>query len=62
MVGLLLTALVTGLVFAKFSRSAARVSFSQWATIAPMDGVPTLMIRVGNDRNNRIIEAELRWR
>lgn len=60
MVGLLLTALVTGLVFAKFSRSAARVSFSQWATIAPMDGVPTLMIRVGNDRNNRIIEAELR--
>ncbi|HEY5242983.1 MAG TPA: ion channel, partial [Polyangiaceae bacterium] len=59
-VSLLVTALATGLVFAKFSRSGARVAFSQHAVIGPMDGVPTLMIRVGNERGNAILEATIR--
>ncbi|HEY3819462.1 MAG TPA: ion channel [Polyangiaceae bacterium] len=59
-VSLLVTALATGLVFAKFSRSGARVVFSQHAVIGPMDGVPTLMIRVGNERGNAILEATIR--
>jgi inward rectifier potassium channel len=59
-VSLLVTALATGLVFAKFSRSGARVAFSKHAVIGPMDGVPTLMVRVGNERGNSILEATIR--
>lgn len=59
-VALVVTALATGLVFAKFSRSTARVRFSHRAVITPVDGVPTLMPRVGNERGNFIVAAELR--
>ncbi len=58
--GLLVTALATGLVFAKFSQPGGRIAFAHYATIAPMDGVPTLMIRVGNERGNIIVEAQVR--
>ena len=58
--GLLVLALVTGLVFAKFSRSTARIAFSHHVTIAPMDGVPTLMVRVGNERSSQIMDAHIR--
>ncbi|MGO9834370.1 MAG: ion channel [Polyangiaceae bacterium] len=57
---LIVTAVATGLVFAKFSRSSARVAFSAQAVIGPMDGVPTLMLRVGNERGNAILEATIR--
>jgi inward rectifier potassium channel len=57
---LIVTAVATGLVFAKFSRSSARVVFSKHAVIGPMDGVPTLMLRVGNERGNQILEATIR--
>ena len=58
--GLLITALVTGLVFAKFSHPTARLVFCQNAVISPMDGVPTLMVRVGNERSNQILDAQIR--
>lgn len=58
--GLLATALATGLVFAKFSLSSARIVFTDEMVITPMDGVPTLMFRVGNERSSQIVEAELR--
>jgi len=57
---LVVTAVATGLVFAKFSRSTARVAFAKHAVIGPMDGVPTLMVRVGNERGNAILEATAR--
>jgi inward rectifier potassium channel len=57
---LVITALATGLVFAKFSRSDARIAFSREVTISPMDGIPTLMLRVGNERSNQIAEALMR--
>lgn len=59
-VGLAVTALATGLVFAKFSRPTGRVAFSKRACVAPMDGVPTLAFRVGNERGNQIVEAQIR--
>lgn len=59
-VGLLSTALVTGLVFTKFSQSTARIVFSDRLALAPMNGVPTLSFRVGNNRENRILEATVR--
>jgi inward rectifier potassium channel len=58
--GLLLTALSTGLVFAKFSRSTARMLFSRNAVISPLNGAPTLMFRLGNQRDNQIVDAQLR--
>lgn len=58
--GLLVTALATGLMFAKFGRATARVMFCRRAVIGPYDGVPTLMIRVGNARSNQIVGAEFR--
>lgn len=56
-VGLLVTALATGLVFARFSRLRGRVVFSNEIALSPLDGVPTLQIRVGNERTNRIFDA-----
>jgi inward rectifier potassium channel len=58
--GLLITAVSTGLVFAKFSRPTSRLVFSTDATISPMNGVPTLAFRVGNERGNTILEAVIR--
>ena len=58
--GLVVTALATGLVFARFSQTRARVVFSSRIAIGPLDGVPTLMIRVGNERRGRIVDAAFR--
>ena len=59
-VSLVFTALATGLVFGKFSRPTARIMFSRKAVISRMNGVPTLMFRIGNERGNRIVDAQLR--
>ncbi|HLK89552.1 MAG TPA: ion channel [Polyangia bacterium] len=58
--GLTLTALATGLVFAKFSRSTALLIFSERATIGPVNGVPTLSFRLGNMRGNSIVDAQIK--
>jgi inward rectifier potassium channel len=55
--GILNLALVTGVVFARFSRPFARVVFSKVALITPFDGVPTLMFRAANQRANQILDA-----
>ncbi len=52
-------ALLTGLVFSKFSRPTARVLFSNVAVISPYDGVPHLMLRLANERSNRIVDANI---
>jgi inward rectifier potassium channel len=57
--GLVVTALGTGLVFTKFSRTTSRVIFSTHAAVAPLEGVPTLAFRVGNERGNQICEARV---
>lgn len=57
---LTLVALATGLVFAKFSRPTARIVFTRQAVISPMNGVPTLSFRCGNQRGNRIVDAQIR--
>jgi inward rectifier potassium channel len=57
---LTLTALATGLVFAKFSRSTARLVFTHHAVISPLNGVPTLMFRLGNQRRNQIVDTRVR--
>jgi inward rectifier potassium channel len=59
-VSLIVTALSTGLVFARFSRTTAEVVFSRTACISPIDGVPTLTFRIGNDRSNCIFDARVK--
>jgi inward rectifier potassium channel len=59
-IGLIVTALATGLVFAKFSRASARVAFSTTAVVTPHDGRQTLMFRIGNRRGNTIYDAQVR--
>ncbi len=58
--GVIVTALTTGLLFAKFSKPTARVLFSRVAVIAPFDGKPTLMFRIANERSNRIVQASIK--
>jgi inward rectifier potassium channel len=58
-VGLIMTALATGIVFARFSKPRGSLVFSQNACISPMNGVPTLMFRIGNDRASKIFEARV---
>jgi inward rectifier potassium channel len=58
--GLVVTALATGLVFVRFSQVRPRVVFSSKATVGRMDGVPTLMIRVGNERKSQIVDTHFR--
>jgi inward rectifier potassium channel len=59
-VSLLTIAVVTGLAFARFAKPTARVVFSRFAVIAPHGGMPTLMLRMANERRNHILEAQLR--
>ncbi len=55
--GMLSMAIITSLVFARFSKPTARILFSRVAVIAPYNGVPTLMLRVANQRHSYILEA-----
>ncbi len=58
LVGLLGFALVTGLLFARFSRPTARILFSDTAVIAPYRGITAFEFRIANQRSNEIIELE----
>lgn len=58
--GILLTALATGIVFARFSTPAPRVVFSKAAIIAEHDGVRSLLFRMANERTTAIVEATVR--
>ena len=60
MVGMFGLAVITGLIFVRFSRPTARIHFSKVAVIAPFDGVPNLMIRVANLRHQAMVEPEFR--
>jgi inward rectifier potassium channel len=57
--GLLTFALVTGLVFSKFSRPTARVRFTRNAVISVRDAIPSLMFRMANVRANQIVDAQI---
>jgi inward rectifier potassium channel len=58
--GMVGIALTTGLVFARFSKPTARVLFSRQAVIRDFDGERVLMLRMANERHNRIVEATAR--
>jgi inward rectifier potassium channel len=57
--GILFSAIVTGLTFARFARPQARVIFSKHLVIAKRNGEPHLMLRMANWRRNQVVEASL---
>lgn len=54
---LILNALITGAVFARFARPTAQVRFSKVAVVAPYRGITGLMFRLVNGRSNQLIEV-----
>lgn len=58
--GLLATALITGLIFARFSRPTARIMFSQKAVIAPYKNITGFMFRITNMRKNQIYGLDVK--
>jgi inward rectifier potassium channel len=55
--GIFSMSLMTGLIFARFSRPNARLLFADNPVISNHDGEPTLMIRLANERHNIIGNA-----
>jgi inward rectifier potassium channel len=58
--GMCFLAVLTGLIFARFSRPRARFIFADHPVITVHQGQPTLMIRMANARNNTISQATAR--
>jgi inward rectifier potassium channel len=55
--GIFSMSLMTGLIFARFSRPNARLLFADYPVISNHEGKPTLMVRLANERHNIIGNA-----
>src|SRR5580700_1423469 len=58
--GMSFLAVMTGLIFARFSRPRSRFVFAEHPVVTAHQGQPTLMMRVANARNNTISQANAR--
>jgi inward rectifier potassium channel len=58
--GIFSMSLMTGLIFARFSRPSARLLFADSPVISDHEGQPTLMVRLANERHNVISNATAR--
>src|SRR5512140_1675953 len=58
--GIFSMSVMTGLVFARFSRPRARLLFANNPVISGHEGKPTLMLRLANERHNIISNATAR--
>src|SRR5215471_9312641 len=58
--GIFSMSLMTGLIFARFSRPSARLLFANNPVISSLEGAPTLMVRLANERQNIIGNATAR--
>ncbi len=56
--GMTQTAVVTGLIFVRFSRPKGKIIFADKAVISTIGGVPNLMIRLGNAGLSSLTAAE----
>lgn len=60
MVGMAFTAIVTGLIFVRFSKPRAKILYAEQPAVSMHDGHPTLMIRFANGRMNVLSDATIR--
>ncbi len=58
--GIFSMSVMTGLVFARFSRPHARLLFAEHPVVSSHDGKPALMVRLANERHNMIGNATAR--
>jgi len=58
--GLMVFAIFTGLLYARFSRPSARIRFSDHALIAPYQDATSLQFRITNARNNVLMDLDAR--
>lgn len=58
--GLMVFAVVTGLLYGRFSRPSAKILFSQRALIAPYQDGTSLQFRITNARSNVLMDLEAR--
>lgn len=58
-IGLLGVAIITGLLFARFSKPNAKILFSENALIAPYKDVTAFEFRIANARKNQLLEMEV---
>jgi len=61
-VGLMSLALITGIMFARFSRPRARFLFTKNIIVRPINGKLTLVIRAANQRQNVVQDASAQLR
>ena len=55
--GMVLIAMMTGMIFARFSKPQARLVFTSSLVVTLHEDAPTLMVRVANARHNAITDA-----
>jgi inward rectifier potassium channel len=60
MSGMAFTAIVTGLIFVRFSRPHAKILFADSVVITPYNGMPTLMVRIANGRMTLLTDLKVR--
>lgn len=58
--GIFSMSVMTGLIFSRFSRPQARLLFARYPVISDHEGLPTLMVRLANERQNMIGNAAAR--
>ena len=59
MIGLMGFALITGLLYGKFSRPVAKIIQSKNAVVAPFNEINGLMFRIANGKVSQLIEVEM---
>ncbi|UBM59899.1 potassium transporter [Marinilongibacter aquaticus] len=58
--GLMSFALMTGLLYGRFSRPSPKIRWSENALIAPYFDINGLMFRVANERSNQVFDVQVR--
>lgn len=58
-IGMILTATLTGIIFARISKPYANFRYSKPIILSDFDGQKNLSFRIGNTRENDIVEAKI---
>ena len=58
--GMIYTAVVTGVIFLRFSKPKAKIVYADQPVVANHNGIPTLMLRIANGRTHMLTDASAR--
>jgi len=60
MSGMAFTTITTGLIFVRFSKPRAKILYADNIVVTPYNGLPTLMVRIGNGRTSLLTDLNVR--